>query len=70
MSLLKKIINECLSLIVALLKVVTFIFILAIAKVTLRTNPEIAIPVLCTAAISFLLWYFAPKIKAYLSNHG
>ena len=68
MSLFKKIINECLSLIVALLKVLTFIFILAIAKVTLRTNPEIAIPILCTTAISFLLWYFAPKIKAHLSD--
>jgi len=63
---LKKIIAELLSWIVALLKIVTALFILAIAKVTLRTNPDIAIPVLISAAILFLLWYFAPQIKSYL----
>jgi len=63
---LKKIITELLSWIVALLKIATGLFILAIAKVTLRTNPEIAVPILIAAAITFLLWYFAPQIKSYL----
>jgi hypothetical protein len=49
----------------ALLKVVIFISLLALAKVTLRTNPDIAI--LGAAVVLFLLWYFAPKIKSYLN---
>ncbi|MDC9728652.1 MAG: hypothetical protein PSN04_04890 [Methyloprofundus sp.] len=66
MSLFKKIIHECLSYLIALLKLVIFISLLAIAKVTLRTNPDIAIPVLSTAAAIFFLWLFAPKIKSFL----
>lgn len=67
MSLFKKIIHELLSYLVALLKVVIFISLLALAKVTLRTNPDIAIPILGAAVVLFLLWYFAPKIKSYLN---
>lgn len=49
----------------AALKLLVAIFLLAIAKITLRTNPEIAIPVLATAAVMFLIWYFAPQIKQF-----
>jgi len=49
----------------ALLKVLVALFILAIAKVLLRTNPELAIAVLASALIMFLGWYFAPQIKQF-----
>ncbi len=49
----------------ALLKLLVAISLFAIAKITLRTNPEIAIPVLTTAAVMFLVWYFAPQIKQF-----
>ena len=49
----------------ALLKLLIAIALLAIAKVTLRTNPDLAIAVLGTAAVIFLLWYFAPQIKQF-----
>ncbi len=49
----------------AALKLLVAIFLLAIAKITLRTNPEIAIPVLVAAAVMFLIWYFAPQIKQF-----
>jgi len=60
-----KIIPSLLSWLLALLKLLVAIFLLAIAKITLRTNPDIAIPVLITAAILFLAWYFAPQIKNF-----
>ena len=49
----------------ALLKLLIALSLLAIAKITLRTNPDLAIAVLGTAAIIFLLWYFAPQIKQF-----
>jgi len=54
-----------LSWLLALLKLLVAISLLAIAKITLRTNPEIAIPVLATAAVMFLIWYFLPQIKQF-----
>jgi len=63
MHIIKKIITELLSWIEILLKAVTVLFLLAMAKVTLRTNPEIAIPVLSTAVLAFLVWYFFPQLK-------
>jgi len=65
---LKEFIAGLLEWTVALLKIATALLILAIAKVTLRTNPEIAIPVLSISAIIFLGWFFAPKIKNYLNK--
>ncbi len=65
MNTFQKIITELLSWLLALLKLLVAIALLAIAKITLRTNPEIAIPVLATAAVMFLLWYFAPQIKQF-----
>ena len=53
------------SWVLALLKLLVAISLLAIAKVTLRTNPEIAIPVLITAAVMFVIWYFFPQIKQF-----
>jgi len=50
---------------VALLKLLVAISLLAIAKVTLRTNPELAIAMLSVAAGMFLLWYFLPQIKKF-----
>ena len=54
-----------LSWFLALLKLLIAISLLAIAKVTLRTNPDLAIAVLGTAVVLFLLWYFAPQIKQF-----
>jgi len=68
MKLGQKIMRSALSWVLALLKVVVVLFILGIAKVILRTNPDIAVPVLGVAAILFLLWYFAPQIKRLLNN--
>jgi len=68
MKLGQKIVKSALGWLLALLKVVVVLFILGIAKVTLRTNPDIAAPVLGTSAILFLLWYFAPQIKRFLNN--
>lgn len=48
-----------------ILKLLIALFILGIAKVILRTNPDLAIAVLGTAAVMFLLWYFAPQIKHF-----
>jgi hypothetical protein len=61
----QKITTELLSWLLALLKLVIAITLIAIAKVTLRTNPDLAIAVLGTAAVMFLLWYFAPQIKQF-----
>jgi len=52
----------------ALLKVLVALSLLAVAKVTLRTNPDLAIAVLATAAVMFLLWYFAPNIKQFFKQ--
>ncbi len=52
----------------ALLKVSIVLFVLAMAKVILRTNPDVAMPVLGAAAMLFLLWYFLPQIKRFLTN--
>ncbi|GFO76181.1 hypothetical protein BPLS_P3821 [Bathymodiolus platifrons methanotrophic gill symbiont] len=49
----------------ALLKLLIALSLLAIAKITLRTNPDLAIAVLGTAAVIFLLWYFTPQIKQF-----
>ena len=68
MKLGQKIVKSALGWLLALLKVVVVLFILGIAKVILRTNPDIAVPVLGVAAILFLLWYFAPQIKRFLNN--
>ncbi len=68
MNLGQKFMSSALSWLLALLKVVVVLFVLGIAKVILRTNPDLAIPVLGTAAILFLLWYFAPQIKRFLNN--
>lgn len=58
-------ITGLMSWLLALLKLLVAISLLAIAKITLRTNPDIAIPVLIAAAVMFLLWYFAPQIKQF-----
>ncbi len=68
MKLGQKIVNSTLGWLLAILKAVVVLFILGIAKVTLRTNPDIAFPVLGAAVMFFLLWYFAPQIKRYLNN--
>jgi len=68
MKLGQKLISSALSWLLALLKVVVVLFVLGIAKVILRTNPDLAVPVLGTATILFLLWYFAPQIKRFLNN--
>ncbi len=65
MNTLQKITTELLSWLLTLLKLVIAIGLLAIAKITLRTNPDLAIAVLGTAAVMFLLWYFAPQIKQF-----
>jgi len=68
MKLGQKLISSALSWLLALLKVVVVLFVLGIAKVILRTNTDLAVPVLGTATILFLLWYFAPQIKRFLNN--
>lgn len=68
MSLFQKFTMVSMSWLLALLKVSIVLFILAIAKVILRTNPDIAVPVLGAAIILFLLWYFLPQIKRFLTN--
>ncbi|NOQ17140.1 MAG: hypothetical protein GQ581_08780 [Methyloprofundus sp.] len=65
MNTLQKITTELLGWLLALLKIAIAIGLLAIAKVTLRTNPDLATAVLGTAAVMFLLWYFAPQIKQF-----
>ncbi|BCG64519.1 MAG: hypothetical protein methR_P2303 [Methyloprofundus sp.] len=65
MSTLQKIMSTLMSWLLALLKLLIAIGLLAIAKITLRTNPDLAIAVLGTAAVMFLLWYFAPQIKQF-----
>ncbi len=65
MSTLQTIMTTLMSWLLALLKLLIAIGLLAIAKVTLRTNPDLAITVLGTAAVMFLLWYFAPQIKQF-----
>ncbi|MCF7970634.1 MAG: hypothetical protein K9L22_05650 [Methylococcaceae bacterium] len=61
MGLFKKFMMASMGWLLAMLKVVVVLFILAIAKVLLRTNPDIAIPTLGVAAILFLLWYFSRR---------
>ena len=56
------------SLFITLLKITIALSLLGIAKVTLRTNPEIATAVLVTAAILFLLWHFSPQIKHFFKS--
>ncbi|MDF1582848.1 MAG: hypothetical protein RQ733_02705 [Methyloprofundus sp.] len=68
MKLGQTIVSSTLSWFLALLKVVVVLFILGIAKVILRTNPDIAVPMLGAAAILFILWYFVPQIKRFLNN--
>jgi len=63
MHIFKKIITEIFSWIEMLVKIISVLLLLAMAKVTLRTNPEIAIPVLSSAALAFLIWYFFPQLK-------
>ena len=65
MNTLQKFMTGLLGWFLALLKVLVALFILAIAKVLLRTNPELAIAVLASALIMFLGWYFAPQIKQF-----
>jgi len=48
-----------------LLKLLVALFLFAMAKVILRTNPELAIAVLSAAGVMFLAWYFAPQIKQF-----
>ena len=66
METIKKTITELLSWFLLLLKLLLAIFLLAVAKITLRTNPEIAAPILGLAAVIFLVWYFLPQIKQFL----
>jgi len=61
LSLLQKFMMVSMGWLFALLKVIGVLFILAIAKVLLRTNPDIAVPVLGGTAILFLLWYFSRR---------
>ncbi|MBE0469163.1 MAG: hypothetical protein IBX55_06580 [Methyloprofundus sp.] len=68
MKLGQKIVSSTLNWFLALLKVVVVLFILGIAKVILRTNPDIAVSMLGAAAILFILWYFVPQIKRFLNN--
>ncbi|NOQ14771.1 MAG: hypothetical protein GQ583_09905 [Methyloprofundus sp.] len=68
MDTLQKFMTAVLSWLLALLKLLVAVSLLAIAKITLRTNPEIAIPVLATAAVMFLIWYFLPQIKQFLNR--
>lgn len=49
----------------ALLKLIVVITLFGVAKVILRTNPDLAIAILGAAACIFLLWYFAPQIKNF-----
>ena len=65
MDTFQKFMMVLLSWFLALLKLLIAISLLAIAKVTLRTNPDLAIAVLGTAVVLFLLWYFAPQIKQF-----
>ncbi|MCK5354477.1 MAG: hypothetical protein KAJ63_05115 [Methyloprofundus sp.] len=65
MNSLQKLMLSLLGWCLALLKLLVAIFLLAMAKVILRTNPELAIAVLSTAAVMFLAWYFAPQIKQF-----
>lgn len=65
MTISKKILTIILEWGLALLKLLIAITLLAVAKVLLRTNPDLAIALLGTAAVMFLLWYFAPHIKNF-----
>ena len=65
MGTFQKFLTVLMSWFVALLKLFVAISLLGIAKVTLRTNPELAIAVLSAAAGMFLLWYFLPQIKKF-----
>jgi len=47
---------------IRLIQLLVALFLLAMLKVTLRTNPEIAIPVLATsAAIAGFYWFIIKK---------
>ena len=64
----KKIITEGLSWLLLLIKLLLALLLIALAKVTLRTNPILAMTVLGVAAVFFLLWYFAPQLKHYFDR--
>ncbi len=62
---LQNLITALLSWGLALLKLLIAISLLGVAKVLLRTNPDLAIAVLGTALAFFIIWYFAPQIKQF-----
>jgi len=67
-SLGKRVVRNILSWVYALLKIVVVIFILAVAKVLLRTNTELAVAILGGIAALFLVWYFFADIKRLMNN--
>jgi len=67
-SLGKRVVRNILSWVYALLKIVVVIFILAVAKVLLRTNTELAVAILGGTAALFLVWYFFADIKRLMNN--
>ena len=46
---------------IRLIQLLVALFLLAILKVTLRTNPEIAIPILATSAVIAVFYWFVIK---------